>query len=791
MIKHFLKLSIRNILKNKVNTSINIASLALGITILLLISVYAINELNVDNFNPKADRIYKISYGNSSLTPGPLNEYLKTQFPEIEQTTHIETRQLFMFSPVIQYKTQSFEIEKYYSADPGFFETFDFEVVQGDLKLAMESPFSLVLTESEASRICNNKNPIGETVIWKSFQDFTFTVNAVIKDLPPNSSIQFNGLVSDASVNGMGGNRYSGDWGFTVYESYLLLKPNVDATKLEEKFASNLISYYQNNLANSASVDDARTNPIQLHTLKDVYFNKDLSNDTTNRGNRALVNMLLIIGGIVMLLSVINYVNLTTARASSRTKEIGIQKLIGSNQKKLIFQHLSETTLISFFAIIIGTVLALLFIDQFSNFMNVANRLIFQPWMYTMLVPTTIVLGLISGIYPAILLSSRKAIDLIKMKTNVRSRGGNLRHSLIIFQFSVTIVLVAATFLIYKQLNFIKDKDLGIPKDQIVYAKLPYQILRGNKETLRERLLALPEVEQAAFSSNIFGKIEGLNNQEIDGKNLNFATTWVDAEFINLYNLQLVDGRFFSKDLKTDENATALINETALRDFGVEDPYQLSIRVPGGKAKVVGIVKDFNYKSLHNRIEPLVIIYLPRQGQFVNLKITGKNIPATLEKVNSIWNELAPGIPFSYHFLDQDFDKLYKKDEQMAKAITLFSLIAIAIAALGIFGLSIFMGESRIKEIGIRKINGAKISEVMALLNKDFVKWVAIAFVIACPIAYYAMNKWLENFAYKTELSWWIFALAGFLALGIALLTVSWQSWRAATRNPVEALRYE
>jgi len=791
MIKHFLKLSFRNIIKNKTNTGINIASLALGVTILLLIMVYAVNELSVDNFNSKANRIYKISYGNSSLTPGPLNDYLHDQFPEIEQTTHIETRQLSMFSPVIQYKNQSFEIENYYSADPGFFEIFDFEVVQGDLKMAMESPFSLVLTESEASRMFNNKNPIGETVTWKTTQDFTFTVNAVVKDLPSNSSIQFNGLVSDASLNGMGGSRYSANWGYTVYESYVLLKPNVDAKLLEGKLAANLISYYQNNLSNSASVDDAKTNPIQLHTLENVYFSKDLSNDTTNRGNRALVNMLLVIGGIVMLLSVINYINLTTARASSRTKEIAIQKLIGSNKRELIFQHLSETTLISFFAVAVGTFLALLLINRFGIFMNVANGLIFQPWMFAMLVPATIVLGIISGLYPAILLSSRKAIDIIKMKAGTKTKGGNLRHSLIIFQFSVTIALIAATFLIFKQLNFIKDKDLGIPKEQIVYAKLPFQILRGNKEILRERLLALPEIEQAAFSSNIFGKIEGMDNQEIDGKTLNFATTWVDPEFINLYNLQLVEGRFFTKDLKTDENATALINEAAVRDFGVEDPYQLSIRVPGGKAKVVGIVKDFNFKSLHNKIEPLVIIYLPRQGQFVNLKISGNNIPATLENISTVWNELAPGFPFSYHFLDQDFEQLYRKDEQMAKAITLFSLIAIAIAAMGILGLSIFMGESRIKEIGIRKINGAKISEVMVLLNKDFLKWVMIAFVIATPIVWYMMHKWLENFAYKTELSWWIFALAGLLALGIALLTVSFQSYKAATRNPIESLRYE
>jgi putative ABC transport system permease protein len=791
MIKHFFKLSFRNIINNKTNTVINIASLALGVTILLLIMVYAVNELSVDNFNSKADRIYKISYGNSSLTPGPLTEYLQDQFPEIEQTTHIETRQLSMFSPVIQYKNQSFEIERYYSADPGFFEIFDFEVVHGDIKLAMESPFSLVLTESEASRMFKNNNPIGEMVTWKTTQDYTFTVNAVVKDLPSNSSIHFNGLVSDASVNGMGGNRYSANWGFTVYESYLLLKPNVDAKLLEGKLAANLVSYYQNNLSNSASVNDAKTNPIQLHTLDNVYFSKNLSNDTTSRGNRALVNMLLVIGGIVMLLSVINYINLTTARASGRTKEIAIQKLIGSNKRELIFQHLSETTLISFLAVAIGTVLALLLINRFGNFMNVVNGLKFQSWMFATLVPATIILGIISGLYPAILLSSRKAIDIIKMKTGTKTKGGNLRHSLIIFQFSVTIALIAATFLIFKQLNFIKDKDLGIPKEQIVYAKLPFQILRGNKEILRERLLALPEIEQAAFSSNIFGKIEGLDNQEVDGKTLNFATTWVDAEFINLYNLQLVDGRFFTKDLKTDENATALINEAAVRDFGVEDPYKLSIRVPGGKAKVVGIVKDFNYKSLHNKIEPLVIIYLPRQGQFVNLKLTGNNITATLEKVSTVWNELAPGFPFSYHFLDQDFEQLYHKDEQMAKAITLFSLIAIAIAALGILGLSIFMGESRIKEIGIRKINGAKISEVMLMLNKDLIKWVIIAFIISSPIAFFVMHKWLENFAYKTELSWWIFTLAGLLALGIALLTVSWKSWRVATRNPVEALRYE
>ncbi|MBT3382537.1 MAG: FtsX-like permease family protein [Prolixibacteraceae bacterium] len=791
MFKHFIKISLRNILKNKVNTTLNVASLALGITILLLIASYSLNELSVDKFHSKEERIYKISYGNSSLTPGPLNSFLKNQFPEIEHTTHIETRQLNMFSPVVQFDNNSFEIEGYYSADPGFFEIFDFEVVQGNIQTAIQSPFSLILTESESARIFKLANPIGESVTWKGRQDFTFTVRAIVKDLPSSSSIQFNGLVSDASVNGMGGSLYSEDWGYTVYESYLLLKPNVDEEVLTEKLRSNLIAHYASNLSNKASANDAELNPLSLHRLKSVYFDKSLINDTTNRGNLMLVNILLVIGGIIMLLSLINYVNLTTASTANRTKEIGVQKLIGSSRRALIFQYLSETTIVSLFAVVIGALISFVFIEQYGDFMNVSNGLKFQPWVFLLLIPFILFLGFVAGIYPALLLSSKKAIDIIKMKADNKKGGGSLRRSLIIFQFSVTIVLIAATFLIFKQVNYIKDKDLGIPDEQVVYAKLPFQILAGKKEILRERLQTIPEIEEIAFSSNMFGGIEGLNSQEIDGKTLNFATTWVDAEFIDLYNLQLVDGRFFSKDLKTDVNTTALINEAAVREFGVENPFELNIRIPGGKAKVVGIVKDFNYKSLHNRIEPLTIIYLPRQGQYANLKIAGNNFSETLGKIDNVWNELAPGFPFSYYFLDQSFEKLYKKDEQMAKAVSLFSLIAIAIAVLGILGLSMFLAESRTKQIGVRKVNGARISEILIMLNKDFVKWVAIAFVVASPIAYYIMNKWLGNFAYKTSLSWWIFALAGVLALGIALLTVSWQSWRAATKNPVEALRYE
>jgi putative ABC transport system permease protein len=400
-------------------------------------------------------------------------------------------------------------------------------------------------------------------------------------------------------------------------------------------------------------------------------------------------------------------------------------------------------------------------------------------------------MGFIAGIYPALLFSSKNVIEIVTFRSGSNTEGINLRGTLVIFQFSITIVLIVATLLIFKQVNYIKDKDLGIPTDEIVYAKLPFQILAGNKETLRERLQTIPEIDRIAFSSNIFVGIEGLGSQEIDGKTINFATTWVDAEFISLYNLQLVDGRFFSKDLETDVNATALINEAAVREFDMADPFQLTIRIPGGKAKVVGIVKDFNFKSLHNRIEPLAIVYLPRQGQFVNFRIEGNKFPETLAKIDSIWAELAPGFPFKYQFLDQGFDKLYNKDVQIARAISVLCIIAILISVFGLLSLSSFLAAKRTKEIGIRKVNGATISEILIMLNKDFIKWLVIAFVIATPIAYFAMNKWLESFAYKTSLNWWIFAFAGLLTLVIALITVSWQTVKAARRNPVEALRYE
>ncbi len=791
MFRFFLKIGLRNSVKNKHVALINTICLALGITVLLLILSYARNELSVDNFHSRAPLIYKATYGNSSFTPGPLSGLIKSEFPEIENATHIETHQLFIFSPVINYNNNAFEIDNYYAADSAFFELSDFKPLHGAaLDEALSIPFSLILTESEALRIFNTANPVGKTVIWKTFRDFTFTIRGVVQDPPANSSIRYKGLVSSTSIEGMGLN-YPDDWGYTVFETYLLLEPKTNPSLLQSKLREHLIEYYKNYLGSSASFADAETSPLTLHPLREVYFNKVLTNDTTNRGNLLLVRILITVGIAILLLSIINYINLSTARASIRLKEIGVQKLVGSHRSHLILQFLIEAVLNGFYAVIIGVIIASLFLNRFSQFMNIPHELKFSWTLLILLIPGIICLGFLAGIYPACFISSQNVVDILKNKPRQQNRGVVFRYTLIGFQFFISIVLIATTILIAKQITYIREHDAGINIENVIYIKLPFQLMREKKEIFRERLSQLHDVQNVAFSSTLFGKIEGLNSQVVEGRTVHFASLWVDPEFIDMYGLQLIEGRFFSKEMKSDINSTLLLNEAAVKEFGMQDPFRIEIRVPGGKARVVGIVKNFNYKSLHNVIEPITIVYLPRQGQIANIKISDKNVAQTLTNIGEIWNELAPGFPFNYQFLDLSLEDLYKNEDRLGKAIAWFSLIAIFIAVLGVLSLSTFLCENRVKEIGIRKVNGAKPLNIIILLNKHYILSLVIAMAIATPVSWYAMTRWLEHFAYKTTISWWIFLASGIITFLTAVSTVSLQSWHYSSRNPAETLRYE
>jgi len=790
IIRYFLKLGFRNLYKNKSSTLINLMGLSLGIAILLVIAVFVNNELSVDRFHSNSSHIYKVSYGESSAGPGPLSALLKDNFPEIQDACHIETRQLFALSPILSYNNNLIEITAYYATNADFFRVFDFEVVRGDVNKALNKPFAMILTESEAARIFQGKDPIGQTVIWRSNQDFYFTVEAIVRDVPQNSSIQFNGLISEASTKKMTP-YYPDNWGFHVYETYILLNPEITQESFEKKLRSFLVEYYDTNLSSLSSNDDARANPLKLHQLSEVYFNSELTYDTTNRGNMLLVSVLLAIGLVIILLSVINYINLSTAKASNRKKEIGVQKVFGSGKTLLIFRFLTESTILSFMAGIIGLIIALSLLPWFSHFMNLTQNLRISSSFLLLFVPFILFLGIIAGIYPAFFISSLKEMSMLKAGAERPASGKNIRYFLIVIQFLISITLISVTLLIDRQVSYIKDKDLGIDKTNVLYARLPLPLLWGNKEVLTERISSLPDVEEVAYSSRMFGDIDGYSRLDVNGESKKFTSIWVDAAFIDLYDLKLLEGRFFSDELVADINATALLNEAALREFDVEDPFEIEIRVPRGSAKVVGIVKDFNFKSLHHSIEPLAIIYLPGQGAYANIRMSGNNIPATLNEISEIWTELAPGFPFSYNFLDSSFDELYQKDAKMGKAISLASMVALLIAVLGVVSLSLFICESRVKEIALRKINGAKTWEVIMGLSKGFVFNLIIAFILAWPLAWYIMRLWLDNFAYKTNISPWIFIFSGAIVSLITLSIVSWQSWRFANQNPSEALRCE
>ena len=379
---------------------------------------------------------------------------------------------------------------------------------------------------------------------------------------------------------------------------------------------------------------------------------------------------------------------------------------------------------------------------------------------------------------------------MLKAGPERHAKGRNIRHFLVIFQFFISMTLIALTLLIVKQVSYLRNKDLGIDKEHVVTTRLPL-ILLAKKEVLTERLLELPAVQNLAYSSNILGKADGYNYLEMEESSTDFATLWVDAAFIDFYDLKLVEGRFFSDGLRSDINTTALFNEAAVGALDVKDPFEVDIRVPGGNARVVGIVKDFNFQSLHHEIGPLAIIYLPGQGAYANIKISGYDVSNTLHEISDIWEDLAPGFPFTYQFLDASFDNLYQSDAKMGTAVTLSSLIAIIIAVLGVMSLSLFLCESKVKEIALRKINGAKVWEVLLGLNRGVLFNLVIAFCLACPFAWYIMRLWLDNFAYKTAISPWIFLLSGVIVSLITFGIVSWQSWRFANLNPAYAMKYE
>ncbi|MEM9888442.1 MAG: ABC transporter permease [Bacteroidota bacterium] len=812
MLRTHIKIAFRNLWKNKFQSFILVFGLALGLMVVFFIGQYIQSERSYDAFHSKADRIYRLPlafYKNGALdsdeamNSAPTGPALKAEFPEVEQYVR--------FSPeygrvVFQQQETQLEAQTVYYADSTLFEVFDFPLIEGNSKTALKRPFTVVLPQSTAERYFGAKenwveSPVGKTIRMNSEYDFEIT--GILDDIPQNSHIQFDALLSFSTFPKIN-NDPTNEWSWADFWTYILLKEGTNVEQFAEKLAdfnerrdpfkgSEYIQYFQ---------------ASSLQPLSDIHLNSNLLYEMGVNGDAKTVHFLLLIAIAILIIALANYINLATARAEERAIEVGVRKVVGADKKSLITQFLSEAFIINTLAL--GVAIALILIGQ-----NSMNTLVDQTLplplsvgQLFLIIPIILLVGtLLSGLYPAFFLSNFSPSRVFQ-KENHRRGKELMRKSLVVFQYGISVALIIGTLVVYFQLEYMRDKDLGFSLDQKLILKGMPSIqdrdtYTAKYQSFKDQILALPEIEAIGGS----GAVPGKNHLELDSHNgihlaseseesgATFSSTWVDAGFLEVYDLELVAGRKFDAAIATDKDAVVL-TESAVPLLGPNSPEEAIGKeiVYFKDRRIIGVVKDYHHKSLQYGYEPIIFRYFPGQFLYLSLQLNTENIASigtVVDKVKNSWNQIYPNDPFDHFFLDDHFNAQYEAEQRLGNIALIFAAFAIFIACLGLFGLASYVITTRTKEIGIRKVLGASVTGIVALLSKDFIKLVAIAFVIATPIAYYFMNEWLQDFAYRIELQWWVFALAGLAAIGIALLTVSVQSVRAALVNPVESLRSE
>lgn len=797
MIKNYIKIAFANLMRNKFYSLINIVGLAIGITACVLIMLYVQSEMNYDKFHEKADRIYRVNlYGvlngdeiNSSFTCPPLARTMQNEIPEVE-----EALRLTFLETVISYNDDVFNETKWCYTDGNFFKIFSATFIIGNAENALTKPNTVVLTESTAERIFGEDNPIGQII--KMGKTREYEVTGVIKDYPENSHIKPDYL---ASMKGLDVDKNM-NWIQNMIHTYVLVTEGYSKQDLDAKLEG-LVEKYVGPAVQQAmgiSFDKLKSQGMEFkwygQPLVKIHFDRDVMLGPEPSGNKSYMLIFSIIAIFILVIACINYMNMYTARSAKRAKEVGVKKTFGSKRNSLIFQFLSESVLITLLALLLALVLIDLLLPSFNNLIE--KHLVFNYFNNFKTIPLLIVfgitIGIIAGSYPAFFLASFSPVKVLKGINKSEGGHAGLRSGLVIFQLIVSIALFSGSFFISKQLSFLQNKDLGFNKENLLIIKNANYI--GNQmSSFKNELLAQPNILKVTNSSSIPGRFNSSNSyfHHLVDDTRGINTFWSDCDFLKTYEIELTQGRFFEEGNQSNDKSVVL-NETAIKQLKIEDPIGKKIytgtKTEENSLTIIGVIKDFHSLSLHEEMSPFVLIN--GGGEYLSIRITG-DIQQNLKGIEQTWDKFANGQTLDYVFFDEDFGRLYKSEERTRKIVSIFSALAILIACLGLLALAAFVAEQRTKEIGIRKVNGARIGEILITLNRNFMKWVAIAFVIATPIAFYTMNSWLENFAYKTTLSWWVFALAGVAALFVTMLTVSWISWKAATRNPIEALRYE
>ena len=808
MIKNYLKIAYRNLVKYKFISFINIFGLTVGLACCMLILTYILNELSYDKYQPNANRVYRVtrtflnpetkavSLTLSTIAP-PFAPLLKIDFGEIEDLT----RTISNGTTPMKYEEKMFNEDNVMFADDHFFNFFKADVVKGDPKRALADPYTVMMTEEIAKKYFGNGEPMNKMIRINLGNYFDFKVTGVYKTFPSNTHFHPDIMLSFNTLNDTliyGAENLRTNWGNNSFFTYIRLPENYDPKKLEARFPAFVDKHVQTGPKHKAS----EWTTLGLQKLTDIHLKSHTDYEAEENGDIKRVYIFSAIALFILLIACINYMNLSTSRSTLRAKEIGIRKVAGAERKEIVFQFLSESVLVSYISMIIAialTWIALPWLNKISG-QSLTTDILLEWQIIVPLLLIPFVVGIISGIYPAMFMSSFQPIKVLK--GFLKAGGGiSFRKVLVTFQFAISIILIIATGIVFWQMRYMQNKILGFDKEHIV--SLPYATqLNDRYEAFRNELLANSNIKNVGRSSRIpTGRLLDAMGTRMESSdtlapvNVDIKYVAADHDFISTYGIKVLAGRGFSRDFSLDTSAF-LINEAAAKILGFNnyaDAVGKNFGYGNRRGKLIGVFNDFHFESLHQKITPLVLL-VPRGANSygrISIKISGSNIPAALDRIESTWKNFLPDTPYQYTFLDENFTRLYEAEQRQKTILIIFASLAIFIACLGLFGLSAFAIMQRLKEIGIRKVLGADTSTIVALLSKDFLKLVAFAAIPAFVVSWYFMNKWLEDFAYRISMPWWMFLSAGILAAVIALITISFQAIKAALTNPVKSLRTE
>lgn len=794
MFGNYVKMTVRIMKRQWSYTFINIVGLAVGMTCFILLMLYVKYELSFDRFHQNGDQTYRValqlptwSFRNSTdyaITTAALAPVLDKEFPEVISATRLRSS-----SEMINSGDNIF-LEHGLYADRQFLKIFTFPLISGNQSTVLAEPYSIVISEGLARKLYGNENPMGKVMILSKATEFTVT--GVIKDIPRNSHLTFDYLISFSTLIAQG-RRDLASWGTINYATYIHLQENHSPAGFEKKLIGVVDKYHT-----TRSEEEKRR--YYLQPLSSIHLRSHLNFEISENSDIKYVYLFATIAFIILIVGCINYINLATAWAVKRYKEVGIRKTIGARKSQLVRQFLAESLSLSLVAIIVSIILVLITLPHFSAFVDRSIDLsMLSHWGNLLgLVGLFTSVGVLSGGYSALLLSSYQPVQALNSNQKGR-RPLRLRNVLVVFQFCISIVLIISTLTIQKQLHFIKYGDVGYTRDNIVTVRLRDDVSRNKAELIKEDLLKNPLIPTAALSNRPPIKISNVSNAEIEGNNTGemlaisqINSAYIDHDYIDMYDIQVLDGRNFSMEFQSDTEHGVIVNETTVKMMGIDQPIGKRFSRHDVKdGRIIGVIKDFHFATFRLKIEPMMFLLRPERANMISIKIPTENIQESLAFIEATFHEHNPGSLFDYSFINDAFGNIYRSEQKLGTILTVFSCVAIIIASMGLFGLISFVTERKTREVGIRKVLGASVVSIVTLIIDEFLILVLVSNVIAVPIAYYLMKQWLESFVYRTPLSPAVFVVAGISVLVIAVLTVLFQSLKAATLNPVKSLRYE